>query len=359
MQSPRFAERARIRTTPGSFGRRVLAALGLAVALATASAAAPRVTAVDAPGFTVADLDAEVAFFTEVLTFREVSEHEVAGDGIEQLEGVFGARVRVARLALGDETLELTEYLAPAGRPIPVDAKSNDRAFQHIAIVVRDMDAAYARLRAHHVAHASSGPQRLPDWNPNAGGIRAFYFKDPEGHVLEILSFPDGKGDPKWHRAGEALFLGIDHTAIVVEDTDASLAFYRDVLGLRVAGASENWGIEQERLNQVFGARLRITTLRAATGPGIEFLEYLAPSTGRPAPADLAANDLAHWQTRLVLAPNSMPATAAGFDWTPVSAGAAPHAVPELGIAKGLLVRDRDGHGLLLTEPLQTASTRN
>ena len=32
------------------------------------------------------------------------------------------------------------------------------------------------------------------------------------------------------------MFLGIDHTAIVVDDTDASLRFYRDTLGLTVAG---------------------------------------------------------------------------------------------------------------------------
>jgi catechol 2,3-dioxygenase-like lactoylglutathione lyase family enzyme len=36
------------------------------------------------------------------------------------------------------------------------------------------------------------------------------------------------------------LFLGIDHTAIVVSDTEASLKFYRDVLGMTVAGESEN-----------------------------------------------------------------------------------------------------------------------
>ena len=44
---------------------------------------------------------------------------------------------------------------------------------------------------------------------------------------------------------------------------------------MRVAGESENYGPEQERLNNVFGAHLRITALRAASGPGIELLEYL------------------------------------------------------------------------------------
>ena len=124
--------------------------------------------------------------------------------------------------------------------------------------------------------HASSGPQLLPAWNPNAGGIAAFYFRDPDGNHLEVLHFPDGKGDPKWHRKSERLFLGIDHTAIVVADTDESLGFYRDALGLRVAGASENYGPEQERLNNVFGARLRITALRAARGPGVELLDVVA-----------------------------------------------------------------------------------
>ena len=101
-----------------------------------------------------------------------------------------------------------------------------------------------------------------------------------------------GKGDARWHKKADRLFLGIDHTAIVVADTEASLAFYRDRLGLKVAGESENHGTEQEHLSNVFGARLRITTLRATKGPGIELLEYLTPRDGRPTPPDSRANDL-------------------------------------------------------------------
>ena len=108
---------------------------------------------------------------------------------------------------------------------MPADSRGNDRWFQHVAIIVRDMDRAYARLREHGVVHASTGPQRLPDWNPGAGGIQAFYFRDPDGHFLEILQLPAGKGDAKWQPPGPTtLFLGLDHTAIVVGDTDASLA---------------------------------------------------------------------------------------------------------------------------------------
>ncbi|MFN0084718.1 MAG: VOC family protein [Blastocatellia bacterium] len=315
----------------------------------------PLVRAVDAVGFTVSDLDRSVEFFSKVLSFEKIDETEAFGDEYERLQGVFGLRIRVARMKLGGERIELTEYLAPRGRPIPVDSRSNDRWFQHIAIITSDMDRAYQVLRKHKVEHASTGPQRLPDWNRNAGGIKAFYFKDPDGHALEILQFPEGKGDEKWHRLAREdagrLFLGVDHTAIVVGDTGASLKFYRDALGMRVAGESENHGIEQERLNNVFGARLRITGLRAASGPGIEFLEYLAPRDGRPAPRDQKANDLAHWQTRLVTRDIEAAAVRlreGRFDF--ISSGVIGLSEPALGFKRGFLARDPDAHAIQLVE---------
>lgn len=272
----------------------------LALFLSSAYADQPLVTAVGPIGITVSDLDRSVDFYTRVLHFRKLSDDELAGEAIENVKGVFGVRIRVARLQLGQEQIELTEFLAPKGRPVPLDSRSNDRWFQHIAIIVRDMDAAYAWLRQNKIQFASSGPQTLPAWNKAAGGIKAFYFRDPDNHVLEILWFPEGKGLAKWHEPGKELFMGIDHTAIVVSNTESSLHFYRDLLGMRVAGESENYGTEQEHLNNVFGAHLHITAVRAAGGPGIEFLEYLAPRDGRPVPTDTRANDVVHWETELL-----------------------------------------------------------
>lgn len=311
----------------------------------------PLVERVGAIGMTVSDMDKSVEFYSQVLSFEKVSDVEVTGEDYERLQGLFGLRMRVVRMKLGEELIELTEYLTPKGRPAPIDSRSNDRWFQHIAIITSDMDQAYALLRRHKVEHASTGPQRLPDWNKNAGGIKAFYFRDPDKHWLEILQFPPDKGDQKWQKK-ERLFLGIDHTAIVVGDTEASLKFYRDKLGLQVAGTSENYGTEQERLNNVFGARLRITSLRAASGgPGIEFLEYLAPSDGRPFPNDARASDLFHWQTTLIVNTADMFAKRllaenARF----VSPGVVTISEKNLGFSKGLLARDPDGHAMALLE---------
>lgn len=330
-----------------------LLALAVALALVPVNAGVLNgidVRAVESVGMTVSDLDRSVGFFTRVLSFEKVSETEVAGEDYERLNGLFGMRARVATLRLGEETVQLTEYLAPRGRPMPVDSRSNDLWFQHIAIIVSDMDRAYTLLRQSRVAHASSGPQRLPDWNVNAAGIKAFYFKDHDGHVLEVLQFPEGKGDSKWHRK-DRLFLGIDHTAIVTGDTDASMRFYRDTLGLKVVGESENYGTEQEHLNNVFGARLRITTLRAPLGPGIELLEYLSPRDGRPFPADQRANDLAHWETRLRVGDAAGVATRLfsariGF----VSPGLITLGGNQLGFGRGLTVKDPDGHVIQLVD---------
>jgi len=311
------------------------------------AAAGPVVSAVDSVDVTVSDMDRAMDFYSRVLSFKKVWDTEVTGATYENLEGVFGVRMRVVRMQLGDEFIELTEYLAPKGRSITAGARNNDRSFQHIAIIVSDMDKAYAWLRQNKVEHASSGPQRLPDWNRNASGIKAFYFKDPDGHPLEILEFPVDKGAEKWHRPSSKLFLGIDHTAIVVGDTEESLGFYRDLLGMHIVGESENYGTEQEHLSNVFGAHLRITSLRASSGFGIELLEYLSPRDGNPFPLDEHANDVIHRQTVVVTksadrAARDLLSAKVNF----VSSAMIANQTNELGYKTAFIVKDPDGHAV-------------
>ncbi len=319
--------------------------LALALLLVLALPAFAGVREVGAIGLTVGNLDRQLHFYTNTLPFELVSITEANGKEQDALLGVKNAKLRIATLKLGDERITLTEHFGRKGRPIPPDSRSNDRWFQHIAIVVRDMDAAYARLIDHKATHVSTAPQTLPEWNKDAGGIKAFYFRDPEDHVLEIIWFPNGKGDPKWQRAGSEtgapIFLGIDHTAIVVSDTEASLKFYRDQLGFRVAGGAHNFGTEQEHLNQVFGARLRITALKAGRGPGIEFLEYIAPPGGRDLPPDARANDLIFWNTQLLVDDMARDVDSLRAGGTKFVSKPAPNLHLQI-------VRDPDGHALTL-----------
>jgi catechol 2,3-dioxygenase-like lactoylglutathione lyase family enzyme len=310
-------------------------------------------------GLTVGDLKRELPFYTNTLPFEVVSIQDFPGRQEDRLLGLQNTKVRVVTLKLGDEVLLLNEHQVDKGRPIPSDSRSFDHWFQHVAIVVGDMDKAYDVLRTHKVKHVSTAPQTLPEWNKNAAGIKAFYFHDPEDHVLEIIWFPKGKGDPKWQENTGKLFLGIDHTAIVVSDTDTSLAFYRDQLGMRVVGESENYGIEQEHLNQVFGARLRITALRAERGPGIEFLEYLAPPGGRALSAASKPNDLVFWHTDLLVDHLDQFAPTVRRKGARLLSNVVELPSTPVGPARAVIVRDPDGHALELLEKSAESLTKD
>lgn len=301
-------------------------------------------TRVDAIGITVQDMDRALYFFTKVLPFEKVSEIEVAGTEYETLKGVFGIRYKKARLRLGDEEIELTDYLTSGGRSIPEDSRSNDLWFQHIAIVVSNMDSAYARLRKYNVQHVSTSPQVLPKSIPAAEGIQAFYFRDPAGHNLELIYFPQGKGDPKWQDAKGKIFLGIDHTAIGISNTEKSKKFYA-LLGVHYKGESFNFGIEQEHLNNVKGARLHISGNRAFAGMGVEFLEYQNPKNGRSYPKDERADDLVHWET-IVKTDNAEAIfqKLKESEVTFISEKVTAIPSPNYGYKKGFYVRDPDGH---------------
>ena len=313
----------------------------------------PSDLSVQSVAITVDDLDRAVPFYRDALAFVPVDTADASGASVARLLGVFGARVRVVTMRLRQERIELVEFLAPQGRSRPPDSRSNDLWFQHVAIVVRDMERAYRHLRTQGVDHISPRPQTLPESIPEAAGISAFYFRDPAGNALEIIHYPADKGRARWHRETDALFLGIDHTALAVADTDESLSFYRDRLAFEVAGGSVNLGPEQERLTGVFGARVRITALRPPGGGiGIELLDYQAPSTGRPLPPDTRANDGWHWHVRAQT--SSLDAVVERLldrGTTFVSPGVV--AVPKAPFAdaSGAMVRGPTGHALLLTGP--------
>jgi catechol 2,3-dioxygenase-like lactoylglutathione lyase family enzyme len=197
-------------------------------------------------------------------------------------------------LRLGAQSVAIEQF-DPPGRPYPSDVSANGLAFQHLALVVADMAEAYQRVRE-AVAISEGGPQHLP---ASSGGVQAYKFRDPDGHPLELLQFPDGSAPLAWQGrsaiAGQ-IGLGIDHSAISVADVDASAAFYR-TLGLAPGERTLNQGLEQQRLDNLRDVRVTVAPMQTSAGPPhLELLGYHLPR-GAAGPAS-EANDVA--ATRIV-----------------------------------------------------------
>ena len=206
-------------------------------------------------------------------------------------------RVTRILLSLGDATLEISQFDTP-GRPYPPNLPPDDPRFQHLCIVVSDMQAAMERLSrtGGWCSISTDGPQELPAGN---GGVTAFKFRDPDGHPLELLQFPAGNVPAHWRDVQKsALHLGIDHSAISVTDAGRTVRFYES-LGLHRTGQTLNQGPAQQRLDGVAAPVVEVIALTPPQPtPHVELLHYhtaLRPMHEVPAVNDIAA-------TRLVFA---------------------------------------------------------
>lgn len=264
----------------------------------------------------VRDLAAAGRFYAEALGFGYVEQARAADPALVMLLGA--CAIRRTLMQRGSQLLELAAF-DPPGAEYPPDSHSNDMWFQHCALVTADIDAAYVRLNRYpHLAISRNGPQALPD------GSVAFKFRDPEGHPLELIQFPNPDA------VTEA---GIDHSAIVVADAERSIAFYADVLSMSVHAHQVNQGPAQDKLDALGGAEVDIVSLTPAqTAPHVELLGYRHPhgrATPRMRPADIAAS-------RLVFAVDHL---ADDLD----------HVVLRDGV-RATSMDDPDGHALLLLE---------
>ena len=253
-----------------------------------------RIKRIGAIALTVSDLDRSQDFYVRALGFKVVNDVIFHEFSFSKLASIPNSKVRLVTLQLGDELIELIQFMDLKSKSIPHDSQSNDLWFQHLAIVVKDLDVAYKHLRSFPIEAISTEPQTIPDDNPMAAGVRAFKFRDSDRHSLELIWFPEDKGKAKWQQDTDNLFLGIDHSAISVADTESSLKFYRDILGMKMVGSNLNQGEVQAHLDGLPVAEVRVTPLEPSQSSiGVEFLNYIKPN-GRLIPNDWQINDLAH-----------------------------------------------------------------
>jgi catechol 2,3-dioxygenase-like lactoylglutathione lyase family enzyme len=279
-------------------------------------------------------------FYMRAFGFACIEVSPKIDPGFADLIGLAKGQVRTISLHLGNQVISLTET-QPPGCIYPGDIPGWDPRFQHFAIVVSDMTAAYSNLQAvcSWTAISTDGPQILP---PSAGGVTAFKFRDPEGHPLEMLAFAPGATPAHWAIRSCNPCLGIDHSAISVADTDRSVAFYNG-MGLVRAANSLNLGRAQEKLDNLVGAVVEVTALSPPmqVGPHVELLCY----RGNFDRCELLThlNDVAATQLVFEVQRDAFVAIVARHRDTMVS-----HAIVLQGGGSRALLRDPDGHLLCL-----------
>ncbi|MFZ1936685.1 MAG: VOC family protein [Thermoguttaceae bacterium] len=74
----------------------------------------------------------------------------------------------------------------------------------------------------------------------------------------------------------------IDHVNLVVADMQPMLAFYRDLLGLRLTKQATIRGPWIEAVTGLAQAEADVVFLEAPAGPGIELIRYRTPDRPRP-----------------------------------------------------------------------------
>jgi catechol 2,3-dioxygenase-like lactoylglutathione lyase family enzyme len=272
-------------------------------------------------GLITPDADRLSQFYEQALGFHVRATEGCSHAYFRNLTDADGGAISKT-LSVGDQLVELLQFDEP-GRPYPDDASASDLRFQHFAIVVSDMKAAYQKLSSvpGWSAISTDGPQRLP---ASSGGVTAFKLRDPDGHPLELLAFPEDKCPAHWKgRPNGAIFMGIDHSAISVADSARSIAFY-EALGLRVAARSLNVGPEQQRLDAVCDVHVEVTSLAPQRAPPhLELLSYGSIARGE----------------RIALGVRDVAATRLMFEAVPISSNdkITPHALI-----------DPDGHHVVI-----------
>ena len=305
----------------------------------------PQTTRIAHVALVVADVMEAELFFEEAFDFVTLERH--VGDRAQAaLYGVPDAVFRETIMALDEQRLSLLSF-DPPGAPYPHASTSSDLWFQHFAIIVSDMNFAYAQLVAagRFTPISESGPVDLP---ASSGGVTAFKFRDADGHPLELLAFPKGEGRPAWEdKRGDGLFLGIDHTAISVGDTARSVSFFETCFGLTLGPQTENAGEEQSRMDAVPGARVTVTGLMpAAAPPHLELLGYHVgsrrPIAGATTSRDIAATHVVLETPDLATVVDALERANARF--------VSPGVVTLADGAQAIMVLDPDGHRFVVQQ---------
>lgn len=145
------------------------------------------VNVLDHIAVTVSDLDRSLAFYRDLLGFKEVERHHLDGEVISKMAAKPDVVLDVVRLCAPESPqvlLDLQQYTSPKGKVS--DAKLGDIAHSHFCFGVPDVWGAYHELQAQGVEFISEPVT----FHLDSGTLHVVWMKDPDGFLIELVTSP-------------------------------------------------------------------------------------------------------------------------------------------------------------------------
>jgi catechol 2,3-dioxygenase-like lactoylglutathione lyase family enzyme len=142
----------------------------------------PVINIIHHTAFTVSNIERSIAFYRDILGMKVLWDSVQAGvkykgPVCDKITGCPGTEQHLVYLGIGESFLELVEF-TPMGKPLE-NNKASDIGASHICLKTDDINALYEKLLANNVA-VHCPPQ-------NRGELSVFYFRDPDGIILEAI----------------------------------------------------------------------------------------------------------------------------------------------------------------------------
>lgn len=139
-------------------------------------------------GLTVSDLDRSIAFYRDVLGPEFQGEIFMEGEGTDKIFRKPNCKARVGYLngskAIEAPPVELIQFVGNEVEKAPSDLFTT--SISEMCFYTDDIDSVYKRLVDNNV-ECLSEPQYFDFRSDGFGESRAFYFRDPDGIILEMM----------------------------------------------------------------------------------------------------------------------------------------------------------------------------
>ena len=131
-------------------------------------------------GIVVADLEASLYFYHDLLGFQITKKMEEAGDYIDDISSLRNVKVTTVKMTSpSGQMIELLKYHSH-----PAEQKMSEiceLGISHIAFTIDDLDIEYERLQNKGIQF-NSPPQLSPD-----GYAKVTFCRAPEGTLIELV----------------------------------------------------------------------------------------------------------------------------------------------------------------------------